>query len=121
MRSLAHLAGVVLLLVRFSSVSFSQSQIKIACVGDYGTGTPVQTVANLIASWNPDLVFTTGDNNYTPNNTSVASWDNEVGQYYGQFIRFPVGVPSTYAPGPSTNRFFPALGNHDWEAGISGW
>ena len=121
MRTLAHLSGVVLLLATPYSFCFSQSSINLACVGDYGTGTSVQNVANMVASWNPDLVFTTGDNNYTANNTSVGSWDNEVGQYYGQFIHFPVGVPSTYAPGPSINRFFPALGNHDWDAGISGW
>ncbi|MEO8167139.1 MAG: metallophosphoesterase [bacterium] len=112
---------VTFLVAGFYSFSFSQSTIKIACVGDYGTGTSVQNVANMIAGWDPDLVFTTGDNNYTANNTSVASWDNEIGQYYGQYIRFPVGISSTYAPGPSINKFFPALGNHDWDADISGW
>jgi hypothetical protein len=75
----------------------------------------------MVAGWNPDFVITLGDNNYTPNNTSVGAWDNEVGQFYGQFIRYPAGSTSAYAPGSSVNRFFPSPGNHDWDAIISGW
>jgi hypothetical protein len=101
--------------------AFSQVPVRFACVGDYPTGASVQSVANLVASWNPDFIFTVGDNNYTPNNPSVASWDNEVGQYYGAFIKYPAGSTSAYSPGPPTNRFFPALGNHDWDADIAGW
>lgn len=104
-----------------SSKTFSQSTKRFACIGDYGTGASVQSVANLVSSWNPDFVITVGDNNYTPNDSSSASWDNEVGQYYGSFIKYPAGSTSTYAPGQSSNKFFPALGNHDWDAGIAGW
>lgn len=99
----------------------SQSSVRFAAVGDFNTGSNTNAVATLVAGWNPDFVITLGDNNYTANNTTTASWDNEVGQYYGQFIRYPAGSTSAYAPGSPTNRFFPSLGNHDWDAGIAGW
>lgn len=121
MRPRVTLISVILLLLGFPSVCFSQSSIKFACVGDYGQEVAVQSVANLVAGWDPDFVITVGDNNYTANNTTVTAWDNEVGRYYGQFIHYPAGSTSAYAPGPATNKFFPALGNHDWDANISGW
>ncbi len=109
-------------LISFASApALAQPALKIACVGDFHTGPNVQSVAGMIASWAPDAVVTVGDNNYTANDATVASWDNEVGQYYGQFIRYPAGSSSVYAPGPPANKFFPALGNHDWDAGIGGW
>src|SRR5437868_2739834 len=37
----------------------------VAVIGDYGTaGTPERDVAALVKSWNPDVIITTGDNNY---------------------------------------------------------
>jgi hypothetical protein len=104
-----------------SALACAQSSVRFACVGDYGREAAVQSVADFIASMNPDFVVTVGDNNYTPNDTSTRAWDLEIGQYYGQFIRYPAGSTSAYAPGCSVNRFFPALGNHDWDAGMSGW
>ena len=39
--------------------------IRFAVLGDYGlAGQPLTDVSNLIKSWNPDFVITTGDNNY---------------------------------------------------------
>lgn len=98
----------------------AQTTIRFGAVGDYGDNSHTQAVADLISSWNPDFVITQGDNNYS-NNSSVSAWDDEVGQYYGQYIHYPSGSTSAYAPGPSVNQFFPSLGNHDWDAGISGW
>lgn len=98
----------------------AHTSVRFAAVGDYDDDSNTQAVANLIASWNPDFVITLGDNNYS-NNSSVSAWDDEVGQYYGQYIHYPQGSTSAYAPGPPINLFFPALGNHDWDAGISGW
>ncbi len=117
-RFVFRLAAVISLI---ASVAVSQSSITFACVGDYGREAAVQSVANFIASKNPDFIVTVGDNNYTPNNTTVQSWDDEVGRYYGQFIRYPAGSTSSFAPGPAVNKFFPALGNHDWDANIAGW
>jgi len=99
---------------------FAQPAIRYAAVGDFGESTSTQAVAALITGWNPDFVITVGDNNYSGSST-VAAWDNEVGQYYGQFAHYPGGSTSAYAPGPDTNDFFPLLGNHDWDAGITGW
>lgn len=101
-------------------VIFSQPSIRFAAVGDYWNEANTQAVADLVASWNPDFVITVGDNTYTVSATTVA-WDNEVGQFYGQYIKYPFGSTSAYQPGPAVNQFFPALGNHDWDADTSGW
>ena len=111
---------IVILLALFTAQIWGQTAIRFAAVGDYDDDSNTQAVASLIAGWNPDFVITLGDTNYS-NNSSISAWDDEVGQYYGQFIHYPTGSTSAYAPGPSTNQFFPSLGNHDWDAGISGW
>jgi len=113
--------SAILSLFLFGSSLASSQTTKFACVGDFGTSAASQSVATMVAGWSPDFVVTVGDNNYTANNATVTSWDNNVGQYYGQFIHYPAGSTSAYAPGPSTNKFFPSLGNHDWDAIISGW
>ena len=105
----------------------AQTTIRFAVVGDYGDTPPNSgNVSALIAGWNPDFVITTGDNNYT-NPTPAppshyAAWDGAVGQYYHDFITYPAGSGSSWAgAGSVSNKFFPSLGNHDWDAGIAGW
>jgi tartrate-resistant acid phosphatase type 5 len=68
-------------------------------------------VADLVAGWNPDFVVTTGDNNYPKG--EAATIDANVGKYYAAFIGDYRG---DHGPGAAVNRFFPALGNHDWDA-----
>ncbi len=68
-----------------------------------------QDVAHLVASWNPDLIVTLGDNNYQTG--AAATIDANIGQYYHGFISPYKG---NYGPGSTTNRFFPTLGHHDW-------
>lgn len=84
--------------------------IRFAVIGDYGEGSSDEArVATQVASWNPDFVITTGDNNY-----STGSWetiDPNIGQFYSQFIGNYVGI---YGPGADENQFWPSLGNHDW-------
>ena len=58
-----------------------------------------------IAADDPDAVVTVGDNAY-----GSAGQDTAVGQYYHSFIG---GYAGAYGAGSPTNRFFPALGNHD--------
>jgi tartrate-resistant acid phosphatase type 5 len=101
-----------------------QDSLRFAAIGDYGAGMrlengrfPVKDVADLVKSWSPDLVITLGDNNYL-NGLSEESWDgrtetidDRIGQFYGEFISPYFG---TYADGAGRNRFFPSLGNHDW-------
>jgi tartrate-resistant acid phosphatase type 5 len=87
-----------------------QSSVRFAVIGDYGTqGQPEADVAALVRSWNPELVITTGDNNYSDGAASTI--DTNIGQYYHSFIAPYRGA---YGSGADRNRFFPALGNHDW-------
>ena len=86
-------------------------RMRIAVIGDYGlSGQPEQDVAELVKSWNPDLILTTGDNNYPIG--SADTIDKNIGQYYHELISPYLGG---YGIGATTNHFFPALGNHDWD------
>ena len=87
-----------------------ENKIRFAVIGDYGlAGQPELEVAALIASWQPDLIITTGDNNYPSGATSTI--DENIGQYFSDYI-FP--YQGNFGPGADQNRFFPSLGNHDW-------
>jgi hypothetical protein len=89
-----------------------QGSVRIAVIGDYGDGSQAAAdVAALVKSWQPDIVVTTGDNNYPRG--AAATIDGNVGRFYGSFISPYSG---RYGPGAATNRFFPTLGNHDWDA-----
>ncbi len=80
--------------------------VRIAVIGDFGLAGPhEQAVAELVHSWQPDFVVTTGDNNY-PNGARETMAANVL-QYYGDFVE--------------QHRFFPALGNHDWYSGIAAY
>jgi hypothetical protein len=95
------------------------ASLRFAAFGDFGVGygsSGAQAVADLVNSWEPNLIITTGDNNYYDLSSTLA-WDETVGHYYGQYIRYPDGSPSAYAPGNTTNQFFPSLGNHDIASG----
>ena len=90
--------------------------VTFGVIGDYGSAMNGPTnaanelcVARLVKSWNPDFIITVGDNNYGPN--IAASFDTNVGQFYHEYI-FP--YQGIFGAGASSNRFFPSLGNHDW-------
>jgi len=82
---------------------------RFAIIGDYGTDNlPARNVANLVISnLQPAFVVTLGDNNYG----TAADYDDAVGKYYASYIGNYVGA---HGPGSPTNRFFPAIGNHDY-------
>ena len=62
---------------------------------------------------------TVGDNNYcTGNSDGFEEFDLCMGRYYYDFMKPYSG---TYGAGASVNKYWPALGNHDWDAGINGW
>lgn len=85
--------------------------VRFAVIGDYGSGDEdAAAVAELVKSWNPDFIITTGDNNY--DDGAEETIDQNIGQFYHEFI-FP--YKGTYGPGATVNRFFPSLGNHDWD------
>lgn len=99
---------IVTLALQYSS----SAQVKFAAIGDYGSaGSNEEAVANLIDSWNPELIITQGDNNYP--HGSASTIDENIGQYFHHYI-YP--YTGSYGNGSDTNKFFPSLGNHDWDA-----
>jgi hypothetical protein len=91
--------------------------IRFAAIGDFGKAGPnEERVANLVKSWQPEFILTTGDNNYERG--AAVTMDENIGQYYHDYI-YP--YKGAYGNGsPRENRFFPVLGNHDWGARGSG-
>jgi hypothetical protein len=88
-------------------------KLRFAVIGDYGfDGGPEASVAKLVKTWNPDHVITVGDNNYEDGLASTI--DLNIGKYYHEFI-YP--YQGTYGAGATANRFWPSLGNHDWNTG----
>jgi hypothetical protein len=86
--------------------------IRFAVIGDFGlAGDAARDVSVLVKSWAVDFIITTGDNNYP--NGAQATIDANIGQYYSNFI-FPYA--GSFGSTATRNRFFPSLGNHDWEA-----
>ncbi len=86
------------------------AEVTFAAFGDYGSaGTNELAVANLVDSWNPDFIITTGDNSY--GSTAI---DDNIGQYYSDYIGNYTG---SYGSGSLTDRFFPSVGNHDYTDG----
>ncbi|HEX8423021.1 MAG TPA: metallophosphoesterase, partial [Pyrinomonadaceae bacterium] len=87
------------------------SEITFAVIGDFGANDANElSVSNLVKSWNPDFIITVGDNNYPDG--EAATIDANIGKYYHEFI-YPYA--GSYGAGASANRFWPALGNHDWD------
>src|SRR5687767_15509561 len=66
-------------------------------------------VSNLIKSWNPQYIVSVGDN-YYPADVTL---DNVVGRYFHDYVSPYTG--SFGAGSPSGNRFWAALGNHEYE------
>lgn len=90
----------------------TDTKVRFAVIGDFGqSGTSEADVATLVKSWNPDFIVSTGDNNY-PNGGRLTI-DNNIGKYYQEFIGSYSG---SYGKGANQNRFFPAIGNHDWHS-----
>jgi len=86
--------------------------IRFAVIGDFGlAGDPAADVATLVKSWQPDFILTTGDNNYPEG--AAETIDENIGQYYQDYI-YP--YTGEYGDGTEANRFFPTIGNHDWDS-----
>jgi tartrate-resistant acid phosphatase type 5 len=90
-----------------------ETTVRFAVIGDYGDNSRRQAeVAALIRRLDPAFIITTGDNNYPAG--EQATIDANIGQYYASYIMPYFGI---YGEGAEENRFFPALGNHDWQTG----
>jgi len=84
--------------------------VRFAVIGDYGRGRDAEAdVAALVRSWEPDIIVTTGDNNYPDGRSETI--DQNIGQFFHEFI---APYKGSYGEGAQENRFFPSLGNHDW-------
>lgn len=93
------------------------TNFRFAVIGDYGADTAAEAdVAALINSWNPDMILTTGDNNY--NDGAASTIDVNIGKYFHEYI-YP--YKGSYGAGAQINRFFPSLGNHDWNTVVDGF
>ncbi len=80
------------------SPSPTYAPLRFAVIGDYGQAGPGQeAVARIVKAWNPDIIVTTGDNNY-PNGSKRTIEKNLA--VYMDYIE--------------ARRFFPTMGNHDW-------
>ncbi|MBE3134684.1 MAG: metallophosphoesterase, partial [Acidobacteria bacterium] len=91
----------------------SEPVLRFAVITDYGKDNPPEAdVAALVKAWNPDFIVTAGDNNQGSGwGGTPEGIDPNVGQYYSDYIGNYQGA---YGPGSETNRFFPAMGNHDY-------
>jgi hypothetical protein len=109
---------ILIILFIIFNTNRADSQTKFAVIGDFGDNTNVphpQNVADVVNGWDIEFIVTLGDNYYGGEDDNYAvSWqalDDEVGQYYSQWIG---NYQGTYGDGSVENNFFPALGNHDW-------
>ena len=101
----------VLKYVQATSAISTDAAIRFAVIGDFGVDNSKEAaVAQLVKSWNPAFIVTVGDNNYL----SGSYIDRAIGKYYQEYISPYLG---TFGNGSSSgNRFYPSLGNHDWES-----
>ena len=87
------------------------ASVTFAVIGDFGSGDANEAdVATLVKGWNPDFIITVGDNNYPDG--EAATIDANVGRYYREYIHPYTG---SYGAGASANRFWPSVGNRDYE------
>jgi tartrate-resistant acid phosphatase type 5 len=83
---------------------------RFAAIGDFGAvGDAEQKVSELVLAASPDFVITLGDNNYPVG--SADTIDVNIGRFYSSLI---APYKGSFGKGAKENRFFPALGNHDW-------
>ncbi|MEK6222228.1 MAG: metallophosphoesterase [Chloroflexota bacterium] len=86
------------------------AKINFAVIGDYGDANQqLPAVAEMVLGWTPDFIVTLGDNNYPKGDS--ATIDTNIGKFFHAYI-WPYS--GEYGTGADTIRFFPVLGNHDW-------
>ncbi|MDU8884794.1 metallophosphoesterase [Yeosuana sp. MJ-SS3] len=100
------------------NVHIDADDIRFAAFGDYGDGSNNEAkVAELVHSLSPDFVITLGDNNYP--NGSTYTLNEHIGKFYCDYIyNFDASIEQQckgQAFEERLNRFFPSLGNHDYE------
>jgi tartrate-resistant acid phosphatase type 5 len=87
--------------------------LRFAVIGDFGSGSGHEAaVANLVKSWNPDFIVAVGDDRY-----GARDYDAVVGQFYCDYLKDARSGAHCSGGTGTVNRFFPALGNHDYSDG----
>ncbi len=103
---------VVVLGARQPSLAQTE-RVTFAAIGDFGEDSSTHTqVADLIKSWNPDLIITMGDNRYDNN-----AFDTVVGKRYCDYLSDVRAGTHCEGGNATENRFFPSIGNHDYSDG----
>ncbi len=99
-------------------VNVPADSIRFAAFGDFGDGSNNEKkVAELVRSLDPDFIITLGDNNYPNGHESTI--EGHIGRFYCDYI-YNYDAPSNQqckgnANEEQLNRFFPSLGNHDYD------
>lgn len=114
-----HLLG--LFAPRRAEAQTVSNAVRFAIIGDFGETLrdqefPVDRLGKMIRSWNPEFVVSVGDDNYILG--EAATIDTNIGKNFSAYI-YPkgTGYPEYYpypSNAPAYNRFFSALGNHDY-------
>ena len=82
-------------------VSVDADSVTFAVIGDYGENSPDELkVANLVKSWNPEFIITTGDNNYPTGNISTIKAN--IGDYFCDYIYNPDAPSNLQCQGKAT-------------------
>lgn len=101
------------LVVIAAPASDAQDRVRFGVIGDWGADTAAVTrVTDLIDSWSPSFVVTTGDNRY-----GRASYDAVVGKRFCRFLKDVRSGPSCTGGQSRWLRFFPSIGNHEYSDG----
>ncbi|MEI2297447.1 hypothetical protein MKZ91_05050, partial [Ensifer sp. MJa1] len=89
-----------------------QTLYRFAVLGDMGDAdlNGEKAVAALVHGWNVDFILTIGDNL----SSSAQTYDGVVGQLYHDYVGNYQGA---YGPGSSINRFFPVIGDNEYDGG----
>ena len=83
---------------------------RFAIIADMVDNTGLANVASMVKGWNPAHILTAGDND----NLNHTDYESTVGQHFHQYMAPYLG---DWGAGSTTgNRFWPAMGNHDWES-----
>lgn len=103
---------VLLILFIYLFLTLNVYSYKFAIIGDFGElNENSRAVSALVKSWNPNFILTTGDNNYPSGSEDTI--DVNVGSLYSEYIYPYDGNYKTSSV--QKNRFFPCLGNHDFD------
>lgn len=88
-----------------------------AIIGDFGTpGANTAAVAELVKSWDPEFIVSTGDNWYTAIDT-LDSLDEAIGQYYADYL-WPYNGKYDWINPEQARKFFATIGNHDRDPSV---